>query len=119
MKNFDLAFEEFFKLASASAWIETRTCVKTKSTFCPGDWKRPDGKDLSASKDFSSTQARIMHLFYAYNAFLGVQKIRNKDKALIIDAWFGEFSDRNQIPKNVYFGLDLVVLACYCHSFYK
>jgi hypothetical protein len=101
------ALDALYQFASSNALLKTKQCVIGGKFRCPKDWLRKDGQDLSKSKDFSSVQMRVMHLFYAYTAFLKNTKIPVEGKKKVIEDWFAKFMKRNKPIKDVYFGLDL------------
>ena len=108
-RRLNSAFEALYTLASNSAWLDTKSCTKNgeMKDICPPDWQDPNGQDLSQQKDWGATQARIMHLHYGYQTFLGSQITSNSEKSDLINSWFDNFYARNKKPQDIYFGLDL------------
>jgi hypothetical protein len=108
-RRLNSAFEALYTLASNSAWLDTKSCTKNGEMkgICPPDWQDPNGQDLSQQKDWGATQARIMHLHYGYQTFLGSQITSNSEKSDLINSWFDNFYARNKKPQDIYFGLDL------------
>ena len=94
-------------IANTGGWVDTKSCTKDgKYSECKPAWQRTDGQDLAESMDFSSTQMRIMHLYYMYDALFSDDYEKDQKRA-IIDNWFSIFIERNKQARDVYFGLDL------------
>ena len=102
----ELALSFLTHWASNDALLGTKTCVMNGKWIrkCE-EWTRPDGQDLSVSKDWSTTQMWVMKLAYGYYFALADFK-PNDPRHATVQNWFKQFIVRNKVPDKVYYGLD-------------
>ncbi len=95
--------------ARSGAFTATKSCTRN-GKFLKGctEWTRPDGRDLSSMKDFSTVQMAISSMQRGY--YLGAADFQVKERAsdhAAIQAWFEIFNKRMKNPNSVYFGLQM------------
>lgn len=93
--------------ARSGAYTKTKSCTRNgRLTGTCTEWTRPDGKDLSDTKDFSTSQMVVAAARSAYFASVSNYKAqaRAADHAAIRQ-WFAFFDQRNKTPDQVYLGL--------------
>ena len=98
------------KWASAGAFLESESCVRSGQLITSGncgEWRKPDGTDLSAMKDATFSTFLSVGLIRAYYVALADSAPGMMSEHAAIKEWIGKVALWLKKPSEVYFGLNM------------